>query len=131
MFSKIENVRAWKPFTSTSVHKNDSTRGLPYQYTVHQALKIMRIHANGLMKSWPPHSEALWQADRTKQDVILSINKTRNFLILLQNKWKHIFLVVFFCNSDQFCDSRVTFQEKILFYRTAIKSSTRIFYMTQ
>ena len=45
-----------KPFWSTSKHKNDSTRGLPYQYTVHQALQIMQIHANGLLKSWPPHS---------------------------------------------------------------------------
>ena len=36
--------------------ENDSTRGLPYQYTVHQALQIMRIHVDGLMKSWPPHS---------------------------------------------------------------------------
>ena len=32
--------------------------GLPYQYTVHQALQIMQIHPNGLMKSWPPHSGA-------------------------------------------------------------------------
>ena len=28
---------------------NDSTRGLPYQDTVHQALKIMQKLANGLM----------------------------------------------------------------------------------
>ena len=37
-----------------------STRGLPYQYTVNQALQIMQIHANGLMKSWPPHS-GMWK----------------------------------------------------------------------
>ena len=41
---------------TTSLHKNDSTRGLPYQDRVHQALQFMRIHVNGLMKSWPPHS---------------------------------------------------------------------------
>ena len=53
----LKNVWLWKPFSTTSDHKNDSTRGLPYQYTVHQALQIMRIHVNRLMKSWPPHSE--------------------------------------------------------------------------
>ena len=35
---KIENVGAWKPFWSISIHENDSTRGLPYPDTVHQAL---------------------------------------------------------------------------------------------
>ena len=39
------------------IHKNDSTRGLPYQYTVHQALQIMQIHANGLMNLVVTHSE--------------------------------------------------------------------------
>ena len=53
----LKNVWLWKPFSTTSNHKNDSTRGLPYQYTVHQALQIMQIHVNGLMKSWPPHSD--------------------------------------------------------------------------
>ena len=48
MFSKIKNVRAWKPFSNTSDHKNNSTRGLPYQYAVHKALQIMQIQ--GLWK---------------------------------------------------------------------------------
>ena len=41
------------------VYKNDSTRGIPYQYTVHQALQIMQIHANGLMNFDRTHSGVL------------------------------------------------------------------------
>ena len=67
----LKNVWLWKPFSFTSVHKNDSSRGLPYQNTVHQALQIMQIHVDGLMKNWPPHSEsvlalALWWKEERK-----------------------------------------------------------------
>ena len=40
----------------TSDYENDSTRGLPYQDTVHLALKIMQIHAFGLMNMVVSHS---------------------------------------------------------------------------
>ena len=86
-FQKLRMFRAWKPFWSTSLdHKNDSTRGLTYQYTVHQALQIMQIHANGLMKSWLPHSGR----------VSTKVMKFHNFFLFWMNPslgkaWKSTF----------------------------------------
>ena len=54
---KIENVRAWKPLWRVLDYENDSTRGLPYQDTVHQALNICLIQSYGLMNLVQTHSE--------------------------------------------------------------------------
>ena len=67
----LKNVWLWKPFSTTFNHENDSTRGLPYQYTIHQALQIMRIHVDGLMKNWPPHSAPVFYSSWENEHIFV------------------------------------------------------------
>ena len=72
------------------IDKNDGTRGLLYQYTVHQALQIMQIHANGLMNFDRTHS--VWY--RTGLKPIISSIVLKPCTIIIQKNCNKVCVVV-------------------------------------
>ena len=75
---KIENVRAWKPFSIVFDYENDSTRGLPYQDRVHQALNICPLLSSRLMNLVRTHS-VKWEINKN----VCSFNHSKSKWYLL------------------------------------------------
>ena len=126
----LKNVWLWKPFWFTLVHKNDSTRGLPYQNTVHQALQIMRIHVDRLMKNWPPHSVSFRNlySILLLQTLLLNIQTCLAVLVWNWNmNWLDVIslMIIKIIQISEKCSSRfwcfLSFQVPVIFFVAELK----------